>query len=378
MVGIEIKLVETKKDLKTFIGLVPALYKDDPKYIQPLDIERMEALDWEKNPYFDHAEVAFWVAYQNDKPVGRISAQCCELYADQINPDMGQFGLFECINDRHISHVLFQTAANWLRDRDKTGMEGPYNLSINQECGLLVEGFDTPPMIMMGHALPYYQNLYELEGLAKVKDLYAYSLDMQLPRNERITKITEFARRNKNFHVRPLNKKKIDEELEIIFDIFNDAWSDNWGFIPFTPDEAKAVTKEMKPILFKEQAYILEYKGEPAAFMVIIPNINHAIRDFKGKLLPFNWAKLAWRIFGPFPDEWRCPLMGVRKKYRNTRTGAMMPLLVCEKCRDTTAHKGGKMIEMSWILEDNTNMRDILVEWGGEIYKTYRIFNKIF
>lgn len=378
MVGIEIKLVETKEDLKKFIALVPELYKDDPFYIQALDMERMEALDWDNNPYFNHAEVAFWIAYQNEKPVGRISAQNCELFAEKNGKDKGQFGLFECIDDKHISHVLFQTAVNWLKDRGKTSMEGPYNLSINQECGLLVDGFDSSPMIMMGHAHPYYKDLYDREGMTKVKDLYAYLNGMQDPIPERVSKLTAFARRNKNYNIRPMKMKNYNQEIDLIMEIFNDAWSDNWGFIPFTPDEVRAMAKEMRPILKSNYVQILEYKGEPAAFMVMVPNVNKEIKDFKGKLLPFNWAKMLWRLFVKFPEEWRVPLMGVRKEFRNTRTGSMMPILLIEGSRDAICAKGGKLCEMSWILEDNTNMRDMLVTWGGWINKTYRIFEKPF
>jgi hypothetical protein len=374
--NIKIRPIGTK-DLQIFLDVPVEIYKDDPNWIHPLDFERKEALSPKKNPYFNHAEVAMWVAYKDDVLVGRISAQIDQLSLELINPNLGHFGLFECIDDVEVSNVLFETASNWLRERGMKEISGPYDLSINEMCGLLVDGFVDPPMLMMGHALPYYKNLVETAGFEKEKDLLAYFISTIVPWPDKFLRYISMAEKNKNIEIRELDKSRYMEEIESVFDIFNDGWSGNWGFIPFTKEEAKHSAKALKPIVRSHRAMIANYKGNEVAFMITVPDVNSYINDLKGKLFPFGWAKLLWRIFRNDEYSVRTPLLGIRKEIQNTPYGGLMAILLIDRIRrNIVEHHGARRAELSWILEDNVAMRRILEESGAKIYKTYRIYKK--
>jgi hypothetical protein len=252
---------------------------------------------------------------------------------------------------------------------------GPYNLSINQEAGLLVDGFGTPPFMMMGHARPYYATHIENNGFQKKKDLLAYRVAVDgftpTPAMQAVTK-----RAKKRVKIRSLRKSNFDEDLKIIGDIFNDAWSQNWGFIPFTPMEFKQLGKEFKLVLKSEMVKIAEVDGRPEAFMVMAPNINEAIRDLNGRLLPFGWLKLLWRLKVRFPETTRIPFMGVRKRYHDSLMGAAMALMMIQDLYSPSVKHGVKEVEMSWILENNRGTRDIIEGIKGIAYKRYRIYGK--
>lgn len=381
--GVEIRPVESKQDLQQFLDVAGFIYKDDPKWVRPLDFERKEALSPKKNPYFEHAEAQLWLAYKDDQAVGRISAQVDQLSLEQINPHLGHFGLFECIDDAEVSEALFKTAENWLKARGMTEMSGPYDLSINEIVGLMIEGFEDPPMIMMGHTRPYYKSLVEGEGFEKEKDLLAYLISTSEPWPDKFQRIIKLAERNKNIHIRELNKRKYSEEITRVFDIFNDAWSGNWGFIPFTDAEAHHAAKELKPVVRSHRAMIAEYKGKEVAFMITIPDVNGYIKDLNGKLLPFGWAKLLWRIFKNDEFSVRTPLLGIRKEMQATPYAGLIAILLIDRIRQNIAkdhhiqQEGGAMrAELSWILEDNLPMRNILEQAGAVIYKTYRVYKK--
>lgn len=374
--AIEIKPITTA-DLQLFLDIPVEIYKDDPNWVHPLDFERKEALSPKKNPYFNHAQVQMWIAYKNDKPVGRISAQVDENSLKTINPTLGHFGLFECIDDAKVSNALFETACDWLRQRGMKEISGPWDLSINEMCGLLISGFDDPPMLMMGHARPYYKNLVEGAGFEKEKDLLAYFVSTLVPWPDKFLRIIALAEKNKNILIRELDKSRYDQEIESVFDIFNDAWSGNWGFVPFTDEEAKHSAKALKPIVRSHRAMIASYKGKEVAFMITVPDVNGYIRDLKGKLLPFGWAKLLWRIFRNDEYSVRTPLLGIRKEIQNTPYGGLLAILLIDRIRQNIVQNhGARRAELSWILEDNTSMRKILEQSGAKVYKTYRIFKK--
>ena len=374
--SLDIREVTDKRGLNTFIRVPDAIYADDPNYVTPLDMERKQLLDQKHNPYFDHAEVKLWIAYKDGKPVGRISAQVCELVQAQIQKDLGQFGMFECIDDMDVANALFDTAEAWLKDMGMTHIGGPYNLSVNQECGLLIDGFDTPNMVLMGHARPYYAKMFEDRGFQKAKDLYAYYLNIVGGLPERTNRIIKLSRRNKHITLRQLREAKFTKELARCFEIFNAAWAGNWGFVPFTHDELTSAAKEIRQIIRKDFVYIAEYDGEPAAFMVTIPNLNDWIADLNGKLFPFGWAKLLWRMKFAKPVRTRVPLMGVLPEYQKTPAGAAMALQLIEACRKNAEAAGCEYGELGWILEDNQGMRSILEQIGSHIYKTYRLYQK--
>jgi hypothetical protein len=266
------------------------------------------------------------------------------------------------------------TAETWLRDQGMHRVLGPFNFSINQECGLLVEGFDTPPMVMMGHARPYYSARIEENGYRKEKDLLAYHInsDYQLTPAMRLV----IKRAKKRVHLRPLRRSIFREELRILQDIFEDAWSQNWGFVPFTRSEFEHMGKSLKLLLPDDQVQIAEVDGVPAAFMVAMPNVNEAIKDLNGKLFPLGWLKLLWRLKVAYPKSVRVALMGVRQRYQKSRLGAALALMVIEACTAPAVRRGVLTAEMSWILDDNLGMRNIIESLGGKAYKRYRIYSK--
>lgn len=365
--------VNSRDTLNDFIRLLWPLYRDDPAWVPPLILDRRMQLA-PKNPYFAHASFSSWVAYRDAKAVGRISAQVDQLHLELHQDATGFFGMLESEDNSETFKALLATAENWLREKGMQRVAGPYNLSINQELGLLVEGFDTPPMIMMGHALPYYAARIEENGYRKEKDLLAYIIDSDFKHPRAMQAI--LTRTKNHIQTRSLQKSNFKEELEIIRDIFNDAWSQNWGFIPWTTAEFEHLGKDLKMLVDENLVSIAEVKGEPAAFMVVLPNINEAIRDLNGRLLPLGWLKLLWRLKVKYPATARIPLMGVRSRYQDSRLGAALAFSVITAGQPYGIKRGLKQIEMSWILEDNKGMRNILEAIGSRLYKTYRIYGK--
>lgn len=375
---IEIKPVINKKDRKTFVTLLWDIYEGEPNWTPPLIMERMDAIDEKKNPYFLHAEVRFWIAYKQGKPVGRISAQIDELVEPQHGVKTGHYGFFDCIDDQGVADALFETACSWLKEKGMVEVIGPFSLSINEETGMLVEGFDTPPRLLMGHARPYYEKLVTNCGLVKVKDAWAYTLDIKEPiLSPTLQKLVDRAVDKGQVTFRPINMDKYEEELKIILDIFNDAWVENWKYIPFTEAELDHAVKELKMIIREDFTYIAEVDGVPQAMMVTLPNINEIIKDLNGKLFPFGILKLLWRLkLKPNFKTVRVPLMGVRTKYQNSRLSGIMSFGLFESCRQSAIKIGCEEAELSWVLEDNTRLSKLLETVGCKKYKTYRLFQK--
>jgi hypothetical protein len=359
--------------LKEFIRLPWSLYTDDPMWIPPLLIERRMHLT-PKNPYFEHAEFRSWIAYRNGKPVGRISAQIDRLHVDRYQDATGFFGMLEAEDDNTVFRDLLTTAENWLRGRGMQRISGPYNLSINQELGLLVDGFDTPPYMMMGHARPYYADRITDNAYLKEKDLLAYIISTDTELTRVVNKIA--AKVKTRVLIRDLRKSQFVDELQIIRDIFNDAWSHNWGFVPFTNKEFEHLGKDLKMLADEKLVKIAEVDGEPAAFMVLLPNINEVIRDLNGRLFPFGWLKMLWRLKVKYPKSARIPLMGVRCRYHDSLMGAALAFGMIADARQPALKRGVKEVELSWILEDNMRMRSIIESLGGRVHKTYRIYSK--
>jgi hypothetical protein len=365
--------VEGRRGMSQFIRLPWSIYRDDPAWVPPLLLERKEHLS-KRNPFFEHAKCKFWLAYRGATAVGRISAQVDRLHLERYEDSTGFFGLLEAEDKAETFRVLMNTAETWLRNQGMGRVLGPFNLSINHECGLLVEGFDTPPMVMMGHARPYYSARVEENGYRKEKDLLAYHIhsDFQLTPAMRLL----IKRAKKRVHLRPIRKSIFKEELRILQDIFEDAWSQNWGFVPFTKAEFEHMGKSFKLLLPDDQVQIAEVDGVPAAFMVAVPNVNEAIKDLDGKLFPLGWLKLLWRLKVAYPKSVRVALMGVRQRYQNSRLAAALAVMVVEAARPPAVKRGVLSAEMSWILDDNMGMRNIIESLGGVVYKRYRIFAK--
>ena len=373
---IRIERVTNRKALKTFVGLPAPLYHDDPAWVAPLMFERLKLLAKNKNPYFEHAVADYWIAYRDGEPVGRISAQIDELAQHGHGQGTGHFGFVEAPDDPRIFRALFETAEAWLQDRGMVRVRGPFNLSINEECGLLVDGFEDRPRIMMSHARPYYAERIEGLGYRKAKDLWAYDLDAVAELPENVLRIVRKAEAHHRLQVRNFRWKSMSDDFQIIRDIFNDAWSNNWGYVPFTEAEISKMRADLSLLLCEHCGKIAYWDGEPAAFMLVLPDLNELIADLHGRLAPIGWAKLAWRVLRRrFPCV-RVPLMGVRKRYQNRPPGAFMALLLIEQHRVQWCRHGTVRGELSWILEDNESMKGIADSIAGARYKTYRIYEK--
>ncbi|MGA9572724.1 MAG: hypothetical protein WBS20_02120 [Lysobacterales bacterium] len=371
---IEIRAVSGKKLLMDFIRIPWRIYKDDPKWIPPLLMERKEAFS-SKHPFFKHAIWQTWIAYQDGEPVGRISAQIDELHQQRYQNKTGFFGLIEAVDDDAVFAALFTTAENWLREKGMRQVIGPFNLGINQEIGILTEGFDTPPCVMTSHSRPYYDAAIQRCGYRRAQELLAYELDIHSYTTPVI--MQELLDRTANrIKVVQLNRKTMEADFETMRDIFNDAWQDNWNFVPFTRDEFKAIGKELLTVVPHDFLQIASIDGEPAAFIAMLPDINSAIADLNGRLLPFGWAKLLWRLKVGFPKRCRIALMGVRKKYQKTIFGPAMAYMVVESVINPGISRGGEIVELSWILEQNKPMRNMIEKFGGKISKRYHMYSK--
>jgi hypothetical protein len=372
--AIEIREVVGKKDLKTFIRIPWNIYRDDPNWIAPLLLDRKEAFA-SKHPYFKHAIWQAWVAWRDGKPVGRISAQIDELHQQRYNNKTGFFGLIEAPDDHAVFAALFATAENWLREKGMQQVIGPFNLGINQEVGILVEGFDTPPRVMSTHSARYYGAAIEACGYQPAQDLLAYEADIStytVPESMLVL----VNRTAEQVKIRPLERKNMAADFEVMRDIFNDAWQNNWNFVPFTREEFRTIGKELLMVIPANFIQIAEIDGEAAAFIVLLPDINEVIADLDGRLLPFGWAKILWRLKVRFPKASRLPLMGVRQKYQNTIYGPAMAYLLIEAGFKVGRAKGLDRVEMSWILESNKGVRNIIEKFGGKITKRYRMYQK--
>ena len=376
--SVTVRPVRGKEDLKAFLDVPFALYAGDPNWVAPLYIERFEHLDPKKNPYYQHAEVELFLAFRGNRPVGRISAQLCRLRTERYKDGVGQFGFLEAEDDPAVFAALFDAAADWLRQRGVRAMQGPFSFSINDETGLLIDGFDTPPSVMMGHGLNYYGARMDELGFTKAKDVIAYDFEETgagMPRA--LQSAYDKALADKDVVLRPLDKKQLLKELKIVVSIANDAWSENWGFVPWTEEEMTALANNLKMLVTGDYIAIAEYKGEPAAMAITLPNINDWIAGLDGKLLPLGWAKLAWSLFARPPKSVRMPLMGLRRKYHGTPVGAVLGMATIARVRAYHVGRGTTRGEASWILEDNMPMRRMIESFGGKAYKTYRVYEKL-
>ena len=366
--------VSDKADLAEFIRLPAAIFKDDPQWIPPLFLERKIHLSPKHNPYFQHAKSQSWLAWRGDVAVGRISAQVDQMHLAQHHDATGFFGMLDAEDNQETFAALMTTAEQWLAEQGMCRVRGPFNLSINEEPGLLIDGFADPPVFMMSHALPYYREHIEQCGYHKAADTLAYLINPNFVAPPVMQRLLKMA--SERVTVRTLDRSRFDEEIMLLRDIFNDAWSDNWGFVPFTEAEFKELGQNLKFLLHDEYIQIAEVDGEAAGFIIGMPNINEAIRDLKGKLFPFGWLKLIWRLKIKGPASGRVPLMGVRKKFQKTRLGPGLAFLIIDAVRNELHKRGAHRLELSWILEDNAGMRNIIESIGGTAYKRYRVYER--
>lgn len=365
--------VDDSRKQRDFLHLPERIYADDPAWVPPLLLEQKQRV-FQNKPLFAHCEVAQWVAYRDGLPVGRITAQLDRLQPEEQGGKVGYFGMLEAVDDAAVFAALIETVEAWQRARGVAYLRGPYNLSINEEIGLLVENFDTPPFIMMGHARPYYQKYLADQGFAGIKDLLTYMVRPDFAAPDVMTKLAE--RASRTVKIRPFNRKSKATEFEAMRDIFNDGWSGNWGFVPFTHEEFEETAKALTMLLPDDFIQFAEIEGHPVAFITAFPNINEVIGDLRGRLLPFGWAKLLWRLKVKGTRSARVALMGVRKEYQYSRLGPTLAFLVVDAVRKALSRRGIKTVEMGWILEDNDGMRHIIEAVGSTIRKRYRLYQK--
>lgn len=376
--GLTIIAVASAADRRRFVDLPYGLYADDPHFVPPLRREMHALIGGIKgNPWFEHARAQLWLAVRDGKVVGRISAQVDQLVLEHMGPGTGHWGLFESIDDQAVADLLLQTAEDWLRRQGMVRAQGPFSLSIWDEPGLLVEGFDQPPTVMMGHHRPYYRRLIEARGYAGIKDLHTWGLEIAEPFPEIVQRIVAASERNTKLVTRKVDPSRFAEEAALILDILNDAWSTNWGFVPLTPAEIVHVGKKLKPIVFADLIRIAEYEGVPVGFLISLPDTNELTRDLNGNLWPFGWAKLLWRLQAPKVKTIRVPLMGIRKSLQGQRVASLMAFQMIEYIRrDAIVNFGATQGEIGWILDDNGPMRSIADAIGSKVTRTYRVYER--
>ena len=373
---VQIRRHEPGKDLKDFVQLPYDIYHDDPAWIAPLEIELRNRLTPGKNPFFEHADVALFTARNNGRVVGRISAQIDREHLRVHRDNTGFFGFFDTVDGPEVAAALVDAAAAWLAKRGMTTMRGPFSLSINDEAGMLVEGFDTPPMMMMQHHRPYQGGLAEGAGLHKVQDLYAWSYRVVAP-TRRSARARHMMEELPEVSFRSLNKRSLKEEIATALDIFNDAWQHNWGFVPATAAEAEKIAKDISLVLDPEVSFFVEINGRAVAMVISLPNLNEVIRDFNGRLTPTNLLKLVWRLKIKRPKTGRVMMVGVRTELRRVkRYGPLSTALFAEVARRGLA-RGYEWAELGWTLEDNRPINIGITGMGAKIYKRYRIYEKM-
>ena len=372
----QVRPVASAADRRAFVDLVWDVYKDDPAWVPPLKSEVHGLLNPRKNPWFLHAKAQLWLAERDGRVVGRISAQVDELVQQHMAPGTGQWGMFEAL-DAEAAQALIATAEQWLRDEGMTRALGPVSISIWDEPGVLIEGFDQRPLVMMGHHRPEYRGWIEAAGYAKARDLLTYELAIDKWADGLADRIVAIGDKNPRIRIRTVDKSKFASEARIILNLLNDAWSSNWGFVPLTEEEIAFAGKKLKPIIFEDLVRIAEVDGEPVAFMITLPDINELIADLDGRLFPFGWAKLLWRLRNPRTKRVRVPLMGVASKLHNTRMASQLAFMLIEYTRRVAVSKYGVLQgEFGWILEDNKGMMSIAELPGTRLNHRYRIFEK--
>ncbi|WP_397591381.1 N-acetyltransferase [Sphingorhabdus sp.] len=381
MTDIYIRPVSTQADKQAFVDLPFRLYADDPNWVPPLKSDVMATITPGKNPWFEHGEAQLFLAERNGHIVGRISAHLDYLALAQpseqgMGPGVGNWGFFEA-EDAEVAKILIGTAEAWLRDKKMVRALGPLSLSIWEEPGLLVQGHDHPPTVLMGHHNPAYGAWIQAAGYAGVKDLYTYHIPLDVPLTPLVQRIVASGERNERIVIRKVNKANFDAEAAIILSILNDAWSGNWGFVPITDAEVAHTGKQLKPIVFNDLIRIAEVDGEPVAFMMTWPDINEKIATFGGSLFPFNWAKLLWWLRAPKVRSMRVPLMGVVKKFQATRLASQLAFMMVAYIREASTRTfGASRGEFGWVLDDNGPMQSVGEAMNGEINKVYRIYEK--
>ena len=375
MSRIEIRQHTPGKDIEDFIRVASIVYAGDPNFVAPLEFDLRQRLTPGKNPFFQRGELALFTAWKDGKLAGRISAQLDHEHLHRYQDRTGFFGFFDTIDDDDVGRALMDAAEAWLKQRGMATMRGPLSLTMYEEAGLLVDGFDMPAHMLMAHSRTWQGRVAESTGLKKAKDLFAWRFDVgHIP--ARAEKAWAEVKKMPEGKLRSVRPSRMHEELEIIMRIFNDAWEQNWGHVPATPEEVKKTGEDLRLILDPEMAFIAEVDGKPVGMCIALPNVNEVIRDFDGKLNPITVAKLLWRLKIKRPKSARLMMLGISKEMRNVRKyGYLSHALYVEVAKRGEA-RGYTWGELSWTLEDNRAINLGIKSMGAKVYKTYRVYEK--
>lgn len=367
----EIKRVETKKELIDFIKVPWNIYRKDDNWVPPIVADQLLILNKQKNPFFKHAECELFVAYdKKSRPIGRIAAIKDDLLIKHKNKNIGLFGFFESIDDEELSRALFEKAEAWLLSKNIKSIMGPINLSIHNEVGLLIEGFNKPPVFMTSYNKPYYSKLIEANGYRKAKDLYSYWIDVYHKNFDKLFKIAERSERLGFYRIRNVSLKRIDEEIKKFIKIYNEAWKNNWGFIPITEEESEFMAKRLRPLVDEELIAFAEVNNTPIGVILAMPDYNFVFKKMGGSLFPLGIFKfLIYKRHIPWA---RVMVLGVLEEFRNRGIESALIAFVLKK----GIRKGFYGAELSWTLEDNQAINKLIEKFGGVRYKTYRIYEK--
>ena len=370
MSNIEVKALHPKKDIVKFLKFAWTIYKDDPNWVPPLMMDKKKLLNKDKNPSFETSQMELFMAYKNGEPVGRIAAIKNDTHNKIHNENIGFFGFFECTNDQEVANALMDTAKDWLKSKGLDAMRGPANPSSNDEFGMLLEGFDDPPRLMMTYNPKYYLDLMDNYGIKKIKDLYAYRIDnKELLKSEKLIRVADIAKRRSKVEIKQINLKDFKGELEKVKEVYNKAWAPNWGFIPMTDKEIDNLAKELKPLVEDSLVLFAEVEGKTVAFALVMLDYNELFKDFDGKLFPFNVIKLFTQRK---KITWaRILTLGIIPEYQKRGIDALLYYEITKRAEKLGIMKG----EASWILEDNEMMkRGAEQVMNGSIYKKYRVY----
>jgi hypothetical protein len=358
-----------------FLNVVDVIYKGDPAYIRPLDALVKDQINPRKNPFFEHGEGAMFCAYKGGVCVGRVTAHIDRAHLDRYNDATGFFGFLDTIDDEEVSRELLDRAERWLTSKGMKRARGPLSLTQNEETGCLVEGFDTPPYVAMPHHRPHQGLLIEKAGFVKAKDFFAWKYIVGDP-NTRVKRAFEEIKALPEISYRPLSLKHLDRDVQLFVDIYNDCWSDNWGFVPYTQTEVRKMASDYKFLIMPEITCIVSIDGEPSAVALAVPNLNELVRDMHGKLFPFGLPTLLWRLKVSGPKSARLIFLGIRKKWRHVRKYAGLSAFLYAQMNEGGRKLGIREGELGWTLEDNGRVNAGIQMMGAKLYKKYRVYEK--
>lgn len=372
MSGVVIEPVRSKKDLMAFIKLPWKIYKGDKNWVPPLLMDRKKLLDTKKNPFYKHSEIELFLAKKGGEVVGRNAAIVNYNHNKFHDEEIGFFGFFESNRDQEVANALFDASKDWLKNKGFRSMRGPVNPSTNDEVGLLVQGFDSSPIILMTYNPEYYLSLFDGYGLKKEKDLFAYHVNKDKVFSEKLERVTGMITRKEGLTFRSIDMKKLDEEIKRVKEVYNEAWSKNWGFVPMTDEEFDFLAEDLKQVVVPDLAIFVEVKGKPIGFALSLPDINRALKFNKnGHLLPGVYHLLTKKK----QIHWiRIMVLGVIHSYQQTGVSAVLFYETAKRAIKLGYYDG----EASWVLEDNLMMNRSADLLNAEKYKTYRIYKKDF